>query len=501
MTLSSPEESSHQVFRGSTASSSATSATCQFGKAGNYPCENVDLLGHLSIAALAGDNPLGNERGNDVWGWTSPNGREFALMGLTTGTVFVEVTQPENPVLIGSLPTASTASSWRDMKVYGNYAFIVSEASGHGMQVFDLTELLQTPAGTSQPRIFSATAHYQKISNAHNIVINTDSGFAYLVGTNTCRGGLHMVDITDPMKPKQAGCFGDDGYVHDAQCVIYQGPHVAYQGREICFCSSVDTVTIVDVTNKQAPLLISATRYPQSGYTHQGWLSADHSFFLFGDETDELNFSFATKTLVLNVETLTSPTLAGFYTGPTAAIDHNLYTTANNHVYLSNYEAGVRILRMDDLSDASLTEVAYFDTHIGGNRALFHGVWSLYPYLPSGTLLVSDIDNGLFLLRPNLPPQGESISPTQAPSPSIKGEDDKDICPDTSNLMVSYHKSRKKTKTKTWKCKRIGMISKAKKQRKLCKKKLVVPLGNQKTVADVCLQECAAWSKGCTSSP
>lgn len=172
----------------------STAATpCVGGFAGIYPCSNVDLLAHLSLADLSAG------AGNDSWGWTDAfDGKEYALMGLNNGTAFVDISDPENPVYLGKLPTHTVNSSWRDMKVYADHAFIVSEASGHGMQVFDLTQLRNV---VNPPVTFSNTAHYSQFGNAHNIAINEDSGYAYAVGTSTCSGGLHMVNIQTPTSP------------------------------------------------------------------------------------------------------------------------------------------------------------------------------------------------------------------------------------------------------------------------------------------------------------
>ena len=184
-----------------------------------YACSNLDLMSFIPLDQMS-SCPGGSVEGNDIWGWTdSDSGREFALMGLTTGTSFVEITDPLNPVFIGTLDTHTSASSWRDIKTYADHAFIVSEASGHGMQVFDLTQLL-TVVQADMPVDFVNTAHYSGFGNAHNIVINEDSGFAYGVGTNTASGGLHIVDITTPTAPVVAGQFSADGYTHDAQCLM-----------------------------------------------------------------------------------------------------------------------------------------------------------------------------------------------------------------------------------------------------------------------------------------
>jgi len=128
------------------------------------------------------------------------------------------------------------------------------------MQVYDLTQLDSLSRETPNMNL-PETTHYAEISNTHNIVINEDSGYAYLVGSNKCRGGLHMVDISSPTDPQFAGCFRRDGYVHDAQCVNYDGPDTDHIGKEICFCSNENSVTIVDVTDKNNTEILSKVRY------------------------------------------------------------------------------------------------------------------------------------------------------------------------------------------------------------------------------------------------
>lgn len=156
------------------------------------------------------------------------------------------------------------------IQVFNNHAFIVSEASNHGMQVFDLTRLRDlAPNPGNPPMTLEPDAHYDEMTSTHNIVGNEDTGFMYAVGTRTCTSGLHMIDVNDPKNPQFAGCFGDDGYVHDAQCVVYQGPDEKYQGREICFCYNENTLTIVDVEDKNDPTMLSRVPYNNVYYTHQ----------------------------------------------------------------------------------------------------------------------------------------------------------------------------------------------------------------------------------------
>ena len=391
---------------------------CQDGLAGAFPCQGVDLLGHLSIAQMGGG---AETEGNDVWGWTDPEtGKEYAIMGLTDGTAFIDASDPERPLYLGTLPTHTGSSPWRDVKVYADHAFIVSDRNGdHGMQVFDLTRL----RGVTSPQTFSADARYDRIGSAHNVAINEETGFAYVVGVPSqtsnpnverCGGGLHMVDVRNPLDPIFAGCFAEDGYTHDVQCVLYDGPDAEHAGKEICFTAqgtqfnvSANHYGIVDVTDKAAPVLIAEAIYPNPGYAHQGWLTDDHRFFIANDELDEANgFTSTTRTLVFDVSDLDKPEFHGEFLHATPSIDHNLYVRGR-YVFEANYTSGFRLLDAERLlsgaaGDAGLDAIAFFDTYPAGDGPVFQGAWSTYPYFASGTVLISDIDSGLFLLDPQV---------------------------------------------------------------------------------------------------
>ena len=274
---------------------------CENGFAGEYPCNNYDLIAHIDLTTLGGGS------GNDCWGWTDPaSGKEYALMGLNTGTSFIDISDLEFPKIIGFLPTHTTNSSWRDIKTYGNYAFIVSEAPGHGMQVFDLTKLGNVSAN-QPPETFTSDAHYDGFGDAHNIVINDAQGYAYAVGTSTYSGGPHFIDISNPLNPVAAGGYGEDAYSHDAQVVTYNGPDTDYTGREILIGSNQNEVVIVDVTDKMNPTQIAKTGYPNIGYTHQGWFTEDQNYFILGDELDERNFGGNTRNIVFDFTDLDNP--------------------------------------------------------------------------------------------------------------------------------------------------------------------------------------------------
>lgn len=380
---------------------------CANGNADRYGCNNVDLLSFLPIDEIGGDRGV---RLNDMWGWTDPKtGKEYALVGRNEGTSFVDVSDPNNPVYVGTLPMTegAQASVWRDIKVYDNHAFIVADNAGtHGMQVVDLTELRDFE-GT--PITLEEAAHYDEIHSAHNVVINEDTGFAYVVGSSgggqTCGGGLHMVNIQDPTNPTFTGCFSDPstgrsgtGYTHDAQCVVYEGPDEEYQGQEICIGANETAISIADVTDKENPKAVSTASYPDYAYVHQGWLTEDHRYFFQNDELDELTGNVEeTRTLVWDMTDLDDPQFVReFYLGNPAS-DHNLYIKGDT-MYQSNYVSGLQVV---DISDPENPEkVGYFDTHpFTEDQPGFAGTWSNYPYFDSGIVVMTSSREGLFILE------------------------------------------------------------------------------------------------------
>lgn len=378
---------------------------CVDGFAAEFPCQNVDLLAHLPFDLIGGGG------GNDIWGWTDPTtGSEYALMGKTTGMAIIDVTDPISPVWLGDVATTTQSSSWRDIKVHDDTAYIVSEAQLHGIQAFDLTQL----RGVTSSRDWLFSNIQLPVRDSHNIFINGDSDRAYAVGAFDCSGGPYVIDLATFGPLAQDGCIGDDGYTHDIQCVVYDGPDADHTGREICLASNEDTLTVWDLTDLDAPVMLSRTGYEGAAYTHQGWLTEDSAYFLVGDELDEGRGDVNTTTLVFDVRDLDEVRLAGTHVHDTAAIDHNMYVTGNV-VHQANYRAGYRLLELTDLANAELTELAFFDVYPSDDRPSFNGAWSVYPFFSSGTVVVSSIEGGLFVLRPTVghqpPPAVALVAP------------------------------------------------------------------------------------------
>ena len=383
--------------------------TCtEDGTAAAFGCESVDLVSFLPMGDMDADRGVIM---NDVWGWTDPEtGREIALAGMSNQLVFIDLTNPGRPAYLGRLPMTEGAigSVWRDMKVYDNHMYVVSDNAGaHGMQIFDLTRLRGLDG--SDPQTFDEDAIYTGINSAHNIVINEESGFAYAVGASgggeTCGGGLHMIDIRNPTSPTFAGCFADagtgrqrTGYSHDAQCIIYRGPDADHTGSEICFGANETALSIADVTDKSSPVALSVATYPNVAYSHQGWVSEDHAWFFMNDELDESGgLTDKTRTLVWDISDLDDPVLATEHFSESSATDHNLYIRGNI-MYQSNYVSGLRVV---DISDpANPVNVGHFDTvpYVEDTPEM-EGSWSNYPYFESGNIIVTSQKEGLFVVR------------------------------------------------------------------------------------------------------
>jgi choice-of-anchor B domain-containing protein len=204
--------------------------------------------------------------------------------------------------------------------------------------------------------------------------------------------------VSDPGDPVVTGCFGEDGYTHDIQCVVYDGPDTDYTGREICVASNEDTVTVVDFTDKADPQLVSRLPYETSAYTHQGWLTEDHAYFLLGDELDELEGTVGeTTTYVFDVRDLDAPALRGVHEDGTS-IDHNIFVK-DGLAFQSNYTAGLEITDTYKVEQGRLTERGFFDVFPADDSTQFAGTWSNYPYFDSGTVVVTGTEEGLFVLK------------------------------------------------------------------------------------------------------
>ncbi|MCH2144849.1 MAG: choice-of-anchor B family protein [Phycisphaerales bacterium] len=327
--------------------------------------------------------------GNDCWGYTSPSGREYAIMGTTGGTSFIEVTNPGNPQIIQYIDGPN--SLWRDVKTYGSYAYIVTEGGG-GIQVVAMNNIDNGSVSLVNTITTGGGAA------THNVAIDPVRGLLARCGGGS--SGLRIYDLfVNPTNPPFVGEWSDE-YVHDAQIhTMSTGP---YAGRTIAFCcgglngGSTNTgLDIVDISSPSNPVRLGGMQYPGGAYCHQGWLSDDEQYFYINDEL----YSGTSSTFIVRVSDLTNPVYVTRWTNNNAAICHNLYVQGDL-IYCANYRSGLRIL--DRSNPQALTEVGFYDTYPANDGQSFNGLWSCYPYFPSGTVIGSDIESGLFVWSTDL---------------------------------------------------------------------------------------------------
>jgi choice-of-anchor B domain-containing protein len=387
-----------------------------------FQSQNVSLYAHIDLATF------GAGSGNDCWGYVSPSGREYALMSVSNKLAFVEITDPRNPVYFANVPHPN--STWGDVKVYQQTCYCVTETGGTGIQVIDLSDI--DNHNVTLVRTLSAP------DTNHNIAIDTASGFLYTCGSRGGAGTTVYFDLTDPNNPVQAGVW-TNAYHHDSQIITYtSGP---YAGKQILFGASESRgVDIVDVTNKSNPILLSRTPYTNVSYCHQLW-TEDLQYLYVDDELDGIP-----RTTVFEISDLANPIYAGDFTSGTQSIDHNLYIL-DGFIYEANYHSGLRIFD-SNVDRVNPPQVGWFDTYPENDGDGFDGAWSNYPFFPSGTCIISDINRGLFIVDPSgalggllfTHPSGlpEQISPSGGNTVSLEVAGRGNITPEPGTGLFYY---------------------------------------------------------------
>ena len=354
-----------------------------------YPKQGIALKSRVALI----DMPTDPTSGAGCASYVSPSGQEYACMGVRTGTVIYRITDPTAPVLIGHIP--GRTSTWNEMAVLGEFLYSVADGNGvtQGMQIIDMRQV-------DQGIVTLASTYHgpNNLGRVHTIQGNPASKTLYLNGSNL---GMLMLDVTDPTNPVEAGRWTTK-YVHD--CYVRTFTSGPYAGKEIAFfCCAGSGLYIVDVTNKAAMVNMSNVPYfpppPAPGYyTHSGSLTADGRYFLINDEFDEINnLTGNTTTHVVEVSDLFNPVWRGAFVNPIGVIDHNSQMVGN-YLFLAAYRAGLRIY--DASNPLAMSEVGFFDTYPTGAGESFDGAWGTAVGYPSGNVIISDINRGLFVVDP-----------------------------------------------------------------------------------------------------
>ncbi|NNE44499.1 MAG: choice-of-anchor B family protein [Gemmatimonadetes bacterium] len=315
---------------------------------------------------------------NDCWGYTAPNGDEYALVGSTSGTSVINVTDPAVPYETGFIPGPS--STWRDIKTYSTYAYVTTEAGG-GLEIIDL----------SDPENPADLANYTGgFTTAHNIYIDTTTARAYIAGSNLGSGGVRILDLSVPTAPVEIGSW-ETAYFHDV---------MVQNGRLYGSAIWADTIYVLDVSNPASVTVLgSKTGYPNA-FTHNAWVTEDDNYLM---TTDELTGSACRMWDLTNLPTITQSSI---YLPNPATIPHNAHIEGD-YAYISHYSLGVRIV---DISDPfNVTEVGYYDTYPNNDAGGYNGCWGAFPFFETSPdlLLASDRSTGLYVL--SYSPPGSAV--------------------------------------------------------------------------------------------
>ncbi len=317
---------------------------------------NCNLLAHVD--SLPGSNA-------SCWGYVDPNtGKEYAILGNQNGTAIYNIETPSAPVLTGFIPGLS--SSWRELKTYSTYCYVGTEATGGGLQIIDLSN--------PEAPFLSTTYAGSGLSTIHSVTVDSVQARIYLNGSN---GGCRILSLANPTAPVQVGNY-TGAYVHDS--------HIR-NDTLYASCITVGQERILNVANPAAITQVVAFNSELSS-THNGWTTEDRRYLLVTDETS------GGRVTSWDIQTITSPVQVDGFSADLAGDAHNVHVRGN-FAYVAHYTSGLQVLDITDPTD--LNRVGYYDTYPSPG-GLFNGCWGLYCWFPSGTIVLSDIEGGMFLV-------------------------------------------------------------------------------------------------------
>lgn len=300
---------------------------------------------------------------NDCWGYTAPDGREYALLGARSGTSIIDITDPANAYEVDFI--SSVFSTWKDIKTYQHYAYAVTEAGG-GLQIFDLSNL---------PNSVTELPAYSGFSTSHNIYIDVDNAMLYAEGDPS--EPVRTISLADPENPGQISSFGIE--CHD----IYARNNIVYVSE-----GGSHSIGVYDLSTPTMPSLLTRISVPNSGYVHNAWLSEDGNYLMSTEETGGKTVKY------WNIQNLGNPTITDTYLGG-SSLAHNAHIKGD-YAYISHYESGLKVV---DISNPdSIFEVGYYDTYPQGETPNFNGAWGAFPFFNSGKVLISDMQTGLYVV-------------------------------------------------------------------------------------------------------
>lgn len=339
---------------------------------------SLELLFQWSDENISDENWVGCSY-NEIWG-VAQNGLEFAIIGSTQGTHIFDVTSPENSYLAAYIEGAdsSPAIVHRDFHDYNGYLYAVADEGESTLQIIDISNL---------PNSFNVVYDSDElIKRAHNIFIDHENAIMYVCGGRVLNewNELALFSIEEPQNPIFLGKYDDVGYVHD----IYVRDNIGYLN------AGDNGLYIVDFSDSEDPVILgSLTDYPDKGYNHSGWLNSIGNTYIFADENHGYEMKICDVTnpneIIINTTFLSNV--------DSESMAHNLIIK-DNYVYVSHYHDGLWIWDISDPSNPM--EAGNFNTYLPDDHDSYRGAWGIYPLLPSGNILISDMQSGLFVLSP-----------------------------------------------------------------------------------------------------
>jgi choice-of-anchor B domain-containing protein len=434
---------------------------------GPFPeTENMQFLSQIApddLGALEVPGVWAKGMMNDVWGWTSPAGEEYALATNSGGIAIVRVTDPVNPVFLGQIQSQlpfDFRNIWGDPATFGHYGYFGTEIDDSSIVIVDMSGLDALGAAPTPDTQLPAPVTFWReggYDGSHNVIINEDSGFAYLAGVhleagaanNACgaeepaRFNTLILDLAaNPTDPPVVACIEDAGE-HDMYVVNYNGPDADYQGREIAFVfdgrdregqavgNPVGGKTLIwDVTDKNNIVEVASFRLPGLVFSHNGWTTEEQDYLFIGDEIEELvlagwafSFVFAqpvddptnkpqTGTFIVDINDLDNPVFVERFTDGTVGLDHN-FVVEGDKLYVASYTSGTRVFQITRDADnvVGLSPIAVMDTEPRLQEKIlnikqeekfgsaFLGQWGIYAFPGSDTVIATDLNNGLIVMR------------------------------------------------------------------------------------------------------
>ena len=346
---------------------------------------------------------------NSVWGWADAAGKEYAMLGSLGKVHFFDVTDPKNIVLLSEF-TASSSTIWREFKMYKDRAYAVCDGCSEGLMIFNVSD----PQNITRSYYSNAL-----FSRSHTVTCDTTSGRLYMNGTNIAGSGIAVFDIkADPDSPVQIALTdltlgaNQGGYVHDS-----------YVRNDTIYAShGYGGLVVWDFKNAAAPVALASIN--TGGYNHASWLTDDGQTMVYAEEVPAgqplraISFENLANNEIILKKSFKFPLNAP---RDSANVYHNVYIK-DNLCYVASYQDGLQVFDIKDAADPR--QVAWFDsspldtvykfTTPNGGKTVYAGAWGAYPWLPSGTILVSDMQNGLFTVR--LQPTTDAVNKKKLPT-------------------------------------------------------------------------------------